>query len=246
MLKKIFARMGVGSATVDTVLTTEHFVQGGEVKGQIEIKGGDVEQEISAIKLDLMTKVKQEGENIDVYVNFTIASFVVGKPMTLEPGREMAIPFRFKLHPETPVTVLDVRRNKCKVWVQTALDIDFSLDPKDLDYLHIHPNPVVKHFIESLNKNGYSMVKADVEKGFLRGDNFTSKSGCYQEMEFKPRGFGFGRVKEVELSFISERDRTHVLIELDRGFLGDGYQCMTLSNQAGYAEVDSRVRSLVG
>nr|WP_320014668.1 sporulation protein [uncultured Desulfobacter sp.] len=55
MFKKMFAKMGFGSVKVDAILTTNQFYPGGTVEGRIEIKGGDVEQEISAINLKLKT-----------------------------------------------------------------------------------------------------------------------------------------------------------------------------------------------
>ncbi len=245
MLKKLFASIGVGSATVDTILTTEHFVQGGNLEGRIEVKGGNVEQEISKITLNLMTRAKVEHENGDSLVNHVIESFIVTNPFQLQPNEEKVIPFHFRLNPETPITVLDAKRNKCKVWLETSLDIEYAVDPTDRDYMDVYPTTVISHFIEAMEKNGFAMVKADVEKGYLKGNDFASVSGCYQEMEFKPTGFGFGRVKEIELSFISKEDRTHVLIELDRRFSGDGYNSLTIPNHASYADVETALKRLI-
>ena len=242
MLKKVFAKMGIGSAKVDAILTTDQFFPGETVEGRIEVKGDDVEQEISAITLKLMTRAKQE----NVLLNHVLAQYAITKGFTLSPGEEKEIRFSFSLHPETPITVLDVRMNNSLVWLETALDIELALDPNDRDYLNIHPSPVVVHFIKVLNESGYHMFKADVEKGYLRGDGFKSKSGCYQEMEFKPDNFGFSRIREIELSFIIEDDRTHVLIELDRAFAGDGYKSLTVANTAGYAQVKSLLKGFIG
>ncbi|MCG8634329.1 MAG: sporulation protein [Desulfobacterales bacterium] len=245
MFKKLFAKVGIGAAEVDAILDTDHFAPGGRVKGRILIKGGQVEQEVAAIILKLMTLAKQEGEDIDLEMGHAIAEYRVADPFTLQPGDEREMPFSFDLHPETPMTVLEVPNNRSKVWLETALDIEMALDPKDRDYLNIHPAPVVCHFIDALEKNGFKMVKADVEKGFLRGDGFESRSGCYQELEFKPSGFGFSSVREVELSFILAGDNVHVLIELDRAFTGDGYRSLTLSAGAGYEEVESALKTLI-
>ncbi|MCG8639924.1 MAG: sporulation protein [Desulfobacterales bacterium] len=246
MFKKLFARVGIGSASVDAVLTTDHFSPGETVTGRIEIKGGEVEQEIAAISLKLMTVAKKEGEDLDLNLNHVIAEYRISEAFCLQPGDEKVIPFSFELHPETPVTVLDVTNNRCKVWLETALDIEMALDPTDRDYLNIHPSPVIRHFIDAMNKNGFRMVKADVEKGFLRGDTFQSESGCYQEMEFKPARFSLGRTREVELSFVINKDRTHVLVELDRAFAGDGYRSLTVSNHAGYSDVETRLKTMIG
>lgn len=245
MFKKLLAKIGIGSASVDAVLTTDQFVPGGTVEGRIEIRGGNVEQEVSAITLKLMTLAKADGEDVDIQLDHAIEAYKVADGFVLKPGDEIDIPFSFSLHPETPITVLDVKANHSFVWIETALDIEMARDPKDRDFLDIHPSPVIDHFIKAMNSKGFKMVKADVEKGFLRGDGFQSRSGCYQEMEFKPSGFGLSRIREVELSFIIDADQTHVLIELDRAFTGDGYQSLSLPNTAGYAEVEAILGRLV-
>ena len=85
------------------------------------------------------------------------------------------------------------------------------------------------------------MVKADVEKGFLRGGNFSSKSGCYQEVEF--RSGGFINNKEIELSFILDGGVIHCLAEVDRSLSmrGDQYVSFTLSRNASDSEISQAV-----
>ncbi len=245
MFKTLFAKMGIGSARVDAVLTTDQFMPGGTVEGRVDITGGDVEQEISAIVLKLRTMAKEEGEAMDMEISHTLAKYRVADPFTLAPGEALEMPFSFDLHPETPITVLNAEKNRCKVWLETSLDIDMAMDPSDRDYLNIHPSPLVYHFMDAMEKNGYTLKKADVERGYLRGDGFESHSGCYQELEYKPGGFGFSRVKEMELSFILEPDVTHVLIEVDRSFTGDGYQSLTLPNSTDYHGVENLLKQII-
>lgn len=245
MFKKMFAKMGFGSAKVDAILTTDQFYPGGTVEGRIEIKGGEVEQKISAINLKLKTIAKKEGDDSDFNLTHTLDEYAICEAFTLNPGAEESLEFAFELHPETPVTVIDVPDNRCKVWLETSLDIDDAIDPKDRDYLHIHPSPVIANFIDAMHQNGFKLKKADVEKGFLNGNGFKSVSGCYQELEFKPTGFGFSSVKEVELSFVMQGDVTHVLIELDRRFAGDGYRSLTVASNASYQEVEAALKSII-
>ncbi len=248
MLKNLFARIGVGAATVDTILTTEHFLPGARVEGRIDVKGGDAEQEISAITLKLMTNAKVESDDTVSYVAHPLDQFQVTEAFTLQPNESRHLDFSFDLHSETPITVLDTHNNQCRVWVETALDIDFSVDPTDRDPMHIHPPEAVSHFIRAMNACGYGMVKADVETGYLRAHNFQSQSGCYQEIEFRPAGFGslFGNTQEAELSFILTPDTTHVLIELDRTFAGEGYREISVSNHASYSQIEAEIKRLLG
>ncbi|WP_419174292.1 sporulation protein [Desulfosediminicola sp.] len=244
MFKKLFARLGVGSASVDAVLTTEYFEPGGLVEGRVEIKAGEVEQEVAAITIKLMTIAERESDDESEELNHTIASHKVADALLLKPGENREVPFSFPLHMETPVTVLDVGKNHCKVWLETALDIELALDPTDRDYLNVHPTPVMQHLITAMIDKGFKMVKADVEEGFLNGGSYTSESGCYQEIEFKPKAF-FSGVREVEISFVPQADCTHVLIELNRTFAGDGYRSLTLANSADLAEVKESLASLM-
>lgn len=246
MLKKLFARVGVGAATVDTILTNDTYRPGDTVQGTIEVKGGDVEQEISAITLKVMTKVKHETDDTVSYVEHAISAFKATDGFTLQPGENRSIDVSFKLHPETPLTALQTSRNQCQVWIETALDIDFAIDPSDRDYLRILPTEVGAYLIDAVSQCGYQMVKADVEAGQLHGNGFSSSVGCYQELEFKPGGFGFGRVREVEVSILPYPDATHVLIEIDRTFSGDGYLSLSLPSNASAEQVQQQIQQLIG
>ena len=81
-----------------------------------------------------------------------------------------------------------------------------------------------------MDKLGFSLSKADVEKGHLRASTFQSVSGCYQELEYKPNNSNMFGIQEIELSFIPEAHKTHVLIELDRAFKSDGYIDLTIEH----------------
>ncbi|MBV0932471.1 sporulation protein [Marinobacterium weihaiense] len=247
MLKDMMARIGIGAATVDTLPDNVEVTQGGRVSGTIRIRGGEVEQRVDRVELKLMTEAKQEVDDGTVRGPHALALFAIDEQFTLVPGETHDIPFAIELHPETPVTAIAEGRNESKVWLDTSLDIDFALDPRDKDYLLVHPAPVVAAFMRGMQKAGYRAVKADVEKGFLSGDGFRSTSGIYQELEYAPGGFGLGwnRIKEVELSFICRPDAVHVIVELDRSFSGDGYRCLTLHPNTGEAEVRELLAGLL-
>ena len=84
--------------------------------------------------------------------------------------------------------------------------------------------------MQAMEKLGFSLVKADVEQGHLRASTFQSVSGCYQELEYQPNSRSLFGIKEIELSFIPEAHKTHVLIELDRAFRSDGYVDLTIEH----------------
>jgi sporulation-control protein len=52
LFNKVFASIGIGSATVDTKLEKDVFVPGEEIRGIVQIKGGRLEQLIDDIYLN--------------------------------------------------------------------------------------------------------------------------------------------------------------------------------------------------
>ncbi|EGU40087.1 sporulation-control protein [Vibrio ichthyoenteri ATCC 700023] len=241
MFGKLKASLGIGAAQVDTVLESNSIVQGDTLKGTVHIQGGDVEQQIDAINLKLCTEVKVEAENGVSYQEFILGKLQAVQPFTIGAKQNKQVPFALKLDDETPITALNALKNQCHVWLETTLDIDFAVDPKDRDYVEVRPLAVVSKVISAIEQGGFSLVKADVEKGFLRGQNFSSKSGCYQEIEFKNNGFI--NKKEIELSFVLEGNWVHCLAEVDRSLSmrGDQYLSFTLAKAASDAEVSSSV-----
>ena len=230
MFKKILASVGIGAAKVDTVLETEHLHPGQKFNAVSVMKGGDVDQDISGLDLALMTRVKVEGEDGEYFTNHVIEKWRITDIGTIAAGAEKHIPFEARLHSETPITEINAGYNQSHVWLETGLDIDLALDPTDRDALHIYPNDAVSTLMEAMDRLGFSLVKADVEKGFLRAPTFQSHSCCYQELEYRPNSRSLFGLQESELSFVPEAHKTHVLIELDRAFRGDGYVDLTIEH----------------
>ncbi|WP_226647955.1 sporulation protein [Microbulbifer variabilis] len=245
MLQKLKASLGIGAAKVDTVLESASLFQGELIKGSIHILGGNVEQEVDAINLKLCTEAKVENDNGTGYINFTLDDIKIVEPFTIDAGESIEIPFEFKLNDEAPITALRAHKNECRVWLETTLDIDFAIDPKDRDYLEVKPLPVVQSIFTLIENEGFDLVKADVEKGYLNGGSFSSKSGCYQEIEFK--GGGFLGAKEIELSFILDGEMIHCLAEIDRRFggRGDEYLSFSLAIDANDSEVQTAVEAIL-
>ncbi|MEC8208144.1 MAG: sporulation protein, partial [Pseudomonadota bacterium] len=211
MFKKILASVGIGAAKVDTVLETEHLQPGQKFNAVIVIKGGDVDQEISGLDLALMTRVKVESDDGEYFTNHVIEKWRITDIGMIAAGAEKHIPFEARLHSETPITEINAGYNQSHVWLETGLDIDLALDPTDRDALHIYPNDAVSTLMEAMNRLGFSLVKADVEKGYLKAPTFQSHSGCYQELEYRPNSRSLFGLQEIELSFVPEAHKTHVL-----------------------------------
>lgn len=246
MFKKLLASVGIGGATVDTQLIDNRLLPGQIFHATIVVKGGNVPQQISGLDLALMTKVKVSSDNGDYFKNHRLASWRLTESFDIQAGEIREIPFSGKLHPETPFTQLPVRNNQSQVWLQTGVDIDTALDPSDIDALVIMPTAIAEHVLKAMDALGFVLVKADVEQGFLNTRAFRSTSGCYQELEFKPRNMGFNRLREIEVSLVCDAEQTHVLLELDRAFRGDGYLYFSLPNNATLSQVQEIFRANLG
>lgn len=246
MFKKLKASLGIGGAKVDTILENPELFQGDTLIGTVHIQGGDIEQQIDAIHLNLNTEVKVENDNGTSYQTLTLFHTQAVTPFVIQAGEKQKMQFTIKLPDETPITALNVRNNHCDVWVETVLDIDFSVDPTDRDLLVVKPMPVAAAIINQIEQAGFSMVKADVEKGYLNGGHFKSHSGGYQEIEFKSNGFM--NKKEIELSFILDGQVLHCLAEVDRsiGFSrGDQYVSFSLNLNASSSEIHHAVQKIL-
>jgi sporulation-control protein len=129
-------------------------------------------------------------------------------------------------------------RNSTKVWLHTGLDIDNGIDSSDRDILTVRPTAPMLRFMAALEKLGFVLHSADVERGTLRGGGFQSTIGCYQELEYRE---AYGRntgIKQLEVSFITRPNDTGVLLEVDSRFRhGDSYRSFLL-NHANYQQVD--------
>ena len=245
MLNILKASLGIGAAKVDTVLESLSVEQGGTLKGDVVIKGGEVEQKIDAIRIELCTEIKVDIDDSISYQKHVLTRLDAVQTFTISADEIKQVPFELVLDNETPITELNAQMNQSKVWLETTLDIDFAIDPKDRDYLAVHPSSVVSQTIAAIEDAGFVMNKADVEKGFLRGQGFSSQSGCYQEIEFKNKGFL--NKKEIELSFIVNGDSVHCLAEVDRSMSmrGDQYASFTLNRDAKAHEVESMVKQIL-
>ncbi|MCI5144589.1 MAG: hypothetical protein D3923_03465 [Candidatus Electrothrix sp. AR3] len=123
--------------------------------------------------------------------------------------------------------------------------IDMALDASDRDYLEVVPTPAMEHFLEAMQRCGYVLFQADVEKGYLQGDTFKSVSGVYQEFEFKPAKKALFGIQEIEVSFVPTETVTHALLEVDKQFSSDTCLSVSWSNDTTVEELVSKITHLL-
>jgi sporulation-control protein len=213
---KVLASVGIGAATVDTKLEKEQVIPGEEIKGIINIRGGNTEQRIDDIYLAVNTKYAKEINDNKSYVTATIEQFRLAAAFTLDANESREIPFSFQLPLDTPITI-----GRTKVWVTTGLDIKNAVDPSDKDYIKVVPNQLLNGVMNSLSTLGFRLREVECEQANARMRN---RLPFIQEFEFVPIAGRFrGRLDELELVFTpTSHTSAHLWFQVDRKARGLG------------------------
>lgn len=213
MFKKLLAKVGIGAATVDTRLYDDALVPGGMLEGEVYMTGGDVSQEIDDIYLYLATQYKREVEDSTVTEECTLVKYRLSERFSLQPKEAKVIPFSVPLPYETPLTV-----GNQPVYLRTGLDISTAIDPKDTDYIQVHPHPLMQAVLDALENLDFQLYKVDCEYS----PHFGGRYPFVQEFEFRPVGKYRGHLDELEVIFSLNSDILDVFLEIDRRARGFG------------------------
>lgn len=207
---KVFASVGIGSATVDTKLEKDTYMPGETVKGVVEIKGGRINQQIDEIYLALNTTYLRESDDKKYTVTATIDKFRITSPFVITVNERKEIPFTFQLPYDTPLSI-----GRSKVWVTTGLDIKGGVDPSDKDYLKVVPNPLMTAVFNAVDNLGFRIREADCEEAPRR---LRGRLPFVQEFEFVPTSGAFrGRLDELEVVFFpSGNGGLDIMFQVDR------------------------------
>lgn len=235
-------RIGIGSAEVDTILETETVQPGDKVPAHIEIEGGSDEQEVDDIELAVMTRYEIETEDGTSYNNVAIHETELTSGFTIEEGEERTINAgEIQIPVTTPPTI-----GKTKVWVQTGLDIDWSVDPTDQDNLTVEPGPYMEALMEAVEGLGFSISEVENTKASRFG------SGKFvQEFEYRPtHGSQYASdLDEIELFPTRQANGLDVAVEVDKsGFslLGsdESHHQITITT-TDVSQIREQVRDLI-
>lgn len=205
-MKKVLASIGIGNATVDTVLPSETVRPGETLDAEVHIAGGDVEQEVGTIRFELETRYLTD----DGYQETDIDRFTLTDGLTIEPGQEETRPVTIDIPYSTPITL-----GQIDVWVETELDIDLAVDPEDKDYLEVKPTPRLQAVFDAMDDLGLSLRTAECEADPY--GRYASRQRFIQEFEFRANSGPFhGSLDEIELVALPDRESLTVFLEVDR------------------------------
>lgn len=228
--RRLLSSIGVGAATVDTKLEKDELHLGEEVKGVIEVRGGDSEQEIDGIRLEVQTHYKRESGDNTVTETGTIERIPVSGHAVLK-GQKEELPFSFRLPYDTPLSV-----GRTSVWVRTALDVKMAFDPSDSDKITVRPNRTIEAVFDAVKDLGFVLHEADNEELPHR---LRRRLPFGQEFEFKARSGEFrGRLDELEMVLFPEEGSVDVIFQIDRRARGLGsFLSESLGTDESYAGV---------
>ncbi|RDZ39827.1 SpoOM family protein [Haloferax sp. Atlit-10N] len=205
-MKKVLARIGIGNATVDTVLPSDTVRAGETVDAEVHIEGGSTEQEIGKIRFELETRYRTE----EGYREVDIAQYTLAESLTIQPDERETRAVSLDIPRGTPVTLGNV-----DVWVETELDIELAVDPEDKDYLNVQPTPRLQAVFDALDDLGFSLHSAECEAD--PHGVFTATRRFVQEFEFRPTSGPFaGELDELEVVPRPGEDALELHIEVDR------------------------------
>ncbi|MFP3916991.1 sporulation protein [Lysinibacillus telephonicus] len=213
---KMLASIGVGAARVDTKLEKSSFVAGETIRGEVEIYGGNIEQQIDAIYLTLYTTYIKEVDDNKYTAKAPVQQFRVSDPFVIQANETKIVPFTFNLPFDVPITV-----GKTEVWVATELDIRSGVDAQDRDYIEIRPSQLASRILEEVQQIGFRLRKAECEQASYK---YRSRYPFLQEFEFVPVGGMFrGKLDELEIVFLSQTESSaEILMQVDRKARGFG------------------------
>lgn len=200
----VLSSIGIGSATVDTVLDSETIHPGESVDLHVEIEGGSSPQEIDRIYFQLQTRYLSGDGG---YETATIQEAVAEKEFTVEPDEYREFPASMTLPDVTPIT-----RGAVSVWLKTGLDIDWAKDPQDRDEIDVVPTEKMAAVLDAVEGIGFAFSESDCKQASVY-----SPAPFVQEFEFEPTNTTWRRrLDELELVFAPLADELEVHVEVDR------------------------------
>lgn len=213
--KKMLSSVGIGSAKVDTVLTSDQFVPGAIMGAEVHITAGNVAQDVDGIYFAIKCTYLVEQDDQVVEHEALLADYKLAERLHLEPGQKEVIPLELDLPFETPLSL-----GNSKVWVQTGLDIKNAVDPSDRDYIDVVPDAMMDAVFTAINDLGLRFHEAECEAV----KNPLTRLPFVQEVEFKAfKGPFRGRLDELEMVCLHRGDYLELILEIDRrarGFSG--------------------------
>ncbi|MHC8424079.1 sporulation protein [Streptomyces sp. NB004] len=227
VFKRLLGSLGVGAPTVDTVLDPGPVRPGSTLTGQVRLRGGQADFDVSRITLELVAGVEAEHEDGESEGVVVFERVTVGGGFRLAAEEERDVPFGVALPWETPVTELHGQALGIVLGVRTELAVAGARDAGDLDPLTVSPLPAQEAVLEALGQLGFGFRSADLEYGHIGGTG--QQLPFYQEIELTPPPRYAHLADEIELTFLAGPGGMEVVLEADKrgGLFSPGHDALT-------------------
>lgn len=197
-MSRLLSSVGIGSATVDTILPTAELSPGETVEATVEIEGGSSAQEIGEIYFALVTR----GGGDEV----VLSTFEIADAFTIEAGETRVITTDVTIPRWTPLT-----RDDQTVWLKTGLGIDWAVDPSDEDVIEVVPDAFVAALFEAVEGLEFAYSHSEiVESPWLE------RQPIVQTVTFLPETDRFeDDLDALTLTCVPRGDDLRVVVGLD-------------------------------
>lgn len=209
---RILASVGIGGAKVDTKISNPNLSPGGLLRGTVNLQGGSVDQAIERIDIALETYAKQEVGDGETQQNVVIGAETVAPALQIKAGQTMEIPFEVRIPLDTPLNRIYGQEMPVTIFLRTHVHLANAVDSGDKDPVWVSPLPAQQFVLDAMRRLGFRLHKVDVEYGQIQG----ARLPFFQEIEFLPGSDYFGRLGEVEVTFVNRPYDMDVIFEVDR------------------------------
>ena len=143
----ILSRIGIGSATIDLIPENTTVRLGGQINASLKLEGGSSRQTAEDIEIALITQYKAEGaEGNPFWKQYGLWEMEFQEELVVQPGDDRTVDVPpIQVPRSAPVTMGDTT-----VWIQSALDIDWAVDPSDVDQIEVQPNALLQAVLDAL------------------------------------------------------------------------------------------------
>jgi sporulation-control protein spo0M len=202
-----------GGARVDTVLSLNRVHPGGQLHGVVNVNGGRADLDINGIDLALTARVEYETDDGTKHEDVVFHKNQVAGPFRLASGAVQQVPFAYPIPWATPFNVAaGTPLAGVRVGLRTDLDIARAVDKSDIDPLEVIALPSQEAILLGASHLGFRLKESDLERGRLGA----SPLPFYQEVEFAASDQFRGKVKELEIKFVTDEPGLHVFLEVDK------------------------------
>lgn len=208
MFKKMLSKVGVGGAKVDTILKDLPVVRGEALQGEIQIEGGQVEQWVEKVYLELSTSYTYEDEEGEVRTASVILHRMdIAESFELLPRELKTFPFALEVPLVTPITV-----GRPVTYLRTGLDVKGSIDPKDRDAVAVAPEPATEKVLRAIEALGFVH---ETDSGECVDMENPSGVPYIQNFDYQARGEMARQIKELEVLVLAWDEESEFQLELE-------------------------------